>query len=50
MDRKVIQDFIENKTPDEIINAVINSVAPCIYGHSHIKNAVACSLFGGVSK
>lgn len=33
-----------------IISKVIGSIAPSIYGHKDIKTAVACSLFGGVSK
>ncbi|THV73025.1 DNA replication licensing factor mcm2 [Aureobasidium pullulans] len=34
----------------QIVNKVINSIAPSIYGHTDIKTAVALSLFGGVSK
>lgn len=34
----------------QIINKIINSIAPSIYGHTDIKTAVALSLFGGVSK
>lgn len=33
-----------------IIDKVIASMAPSIYGHKDIKTAVACSLFGGVPK
>lgn len=33
-----------------IIDKIINSMAPSIYGHRDIKTAVACSLFGGVPK
>ncbi|KAH3901814.1 probable DNA replication licensing factor MCM2 [Saccharomycodes ludwigii] len=33
-----------------IIDKIIGSVAPSIYGHRDIKTAIACSLFGGVSK
>ncbi|KAH7121950.1 MCM2/3/5 family-domain-containing protein [Dactylonectria estremocensis] len=33
-----------------IIDKVINAIAPSIYGHTDIKTAVALSLFGGVSK
>ncbi|QLL32716.1 hypothetical protein HG536_0D02380 [Torulaspora globosa] len=33
-----------------IIDKVISSMAPSIYGHKDIKTAVACSLFSGVPK
>lgn len=33
-----------------IIEKIINSMAPSIYGHNDIKTAVALSLFGGVAK
>lgn len=33
-----------------IIDKIISSMAPSIYGHRDIKTAVACSLFGGVPK
>lgn len=33
-----------------IIDKIISSIAPSIYGHRDIKVAVACSLFGGVPK
>lgn len=33
-----------------IIDKIISSIAPSIYGHRDIKTAVACSLFGGVPK
>jgi DNA replication licensing factor MCM2 len=29
---------------------IIRSIAPSIYGHRHVKTAVALSLFGGVQK
>ncbi|KAJ4361348.1 MCM DNA helicase complex subunit [Ascochyta clinopodiicola] len=34
----------------KIVDKVIDSIAPSIYGHTDIKTAVALSLFGGVSK
>jgi DNA replication licensing factor MCM2 len=34
----------------QIVDKVINSIAPSIYGHTDIKTAVALSLFGGVAK
>ncbi|OLN81138.1 DNA replication licensing factor mcm2 [Colletotrichum chlorophyti] len=33
-----------------IVDKIINSMAPSIYGHTDIKTAVALSLFGGVPK
>ncbi|KAI9735771.1 MAG: MCM DNA helicase complex subunit [Claussenomyces sp. TS43310] len=34
----------------QIVDKIINSIAPSIYGHTDVKTAVALSLFGGVSK
>ncbi|KAI9755029.1 MAG: MCM DNA helicase complex subunit, partial [Candelina submexicana] len=34
----------------QIVDKIVNSIAPSIYGHNDIKTAVALSLFGGVSK
>ena len=34
----------------KIVDKIINSIAPSIYGHTDIKTAVALSLFGGVNK
>ena len=34
----------------QIIDKIIHSIAPSIYGHTDIKTAVALSLFGGVAK
>lgn len=34
----------------QIIDKIINSIAPSIYGHTDIKTAVSLSLFGGVAK
>ncbi|KAF6819519.1 MCM2/3/5 family protein [Colletotrichum sojae] len=33
-----------------VVDKIINSIAPSIYGHTDIKTAVALSLFGGVAK
>ncbi|KAF2267390.1 MCM-domain-containing protein [Lojkania enalia] len=42
---------IRNLSKDpKIIDKIINSIAPSIYGHTDIKTAVALSLFGGVNK
>lgn len=34
----------------QIVDKIIHSIAPSIYGHTDIKTAVALSLFGGVAK
>ncbi|KAH9994372.1 MCM-domain-containing protein [Xylariaceae sp. FL0662B] len=34
----------------QIVDKIINSIAPSIYGHTDIKTAIALSLFGGVPK
>lgn len=34
----------------KIVDKIVNSIAPSIYGHTDIKTSVALSLFGGVSK
>ena len=33
-----------------IVEKVVTSIAPSIYGHTDVKTAIALSLFGGVSK
>jgi DNA replication licensing factor MCM2 len=38
-----------SRDPD-IVDKIVKSIAPSIYGHEDIKTAVALSLFGGVSK
>lgn len=34
----------------QIVDKIVSSMAPSIYGHTDIKTAVALSLFGGVAK
>jgi DNA replication licensing factor MCM2 len=42
---------IRNLSKDPlIVEKIIESIAPSIYGHADIKTAVALSLFGGVAK
>lgn len=44
------QDFIKLSKDKYVIDKIISSIAPSIYGHKDIKTAIACSLFGGVAK
>ncbi|CAI8502235.1 unnamed protein product [Hanseniaspora opuntiae] len=44
------QDFIKLSKDKFVIDKIISSIAPSIYGHKDIKTAIACSLFGGVAK
>ncbi len=44
----MIKDIEQLKNNPNIVKKLINSVAPSIYGHSHIKTAIVLSMFGGV--
>ncbi|KAK4999108.1 MCM DNA helicase complex subunit [Elasticomyces elasticus] len=44
------RDIRQLSRDPQIVNKIVNSIAPSIYGHTDIKTAVALSLFGGVSK
>lgn len=44
------QDIRKLSRNPSIIERIVNSMAPSIYGHTDIKTAVALSLFGGVAK
>ncbi|CCF57270.1 hypothetical protein KAFR_0C02770 [Kazachstania africana CBS 2517] len=44
------REFRKMSRERNIIDKIISSMAPSIYGHRDIKTAVACSLFGGVPK
>ena len=46
-DEKAIRALSKDK---DVVDKIIDSIAPSIYGHRDIKTAVACSLFGGVPK
>jgi DNA replication licensing factor MCM2 len=35
---------------DRIVERIVKSIAPSIYGHEDIKTAIALAMFGGVSK
>lgn len=44
------KEFRKMSNDPAIIDKIIGSIAPSIYGHKYIKTAVACALFGGVPK
>lgn len=44
------REMIKMSKQRGIIDKIISSIAPSIYGHKNIKTAVACALFGGVPK
>ncbi|CAZ81649.1 unnamed protein product [Tuber melanosporum] len=46
-DEKAIRTLARD---EKVVDKIIDSMAPSIYGHRDIKTAVACSLFGGVGK
>jgi len=46
-DEKRIKDFSKDSW---IVDVIINSIAPSIYGRWQIKEAIALALFGGMSK
>lgn len=48
---KEIKELIHKLSHDPRIDKKIyNSVAPSIYGHHHVKMAIALAMFGGVQK
>lgn len=44
------KEFRKMSNDPSIIDKVVGSIAPSIYGHKYIKTAIACALFGGVPK
>ncbi|KTW26243.1 MCM DNA helicase complex subunit MCM2 [Pneumocystis jirovecii RU7] len=46
-DEKAVKQLSKTENIDK---RIIASIAPSIYGHHDIKQAIACSLFGGVPK
>lgn len=44
------KNFIELSKDPEIFNMMIDSIAPSIYGHERVKEALVLQLFGGVQK
>lgn len=45
-----IKDIIKLSKQPNVAKLIINSIAPSIYGHEHIKTCIAMSLFGGCAK
>ncbi len=44
------QDYSNIVWGHQILERIIRSVAPSIYGHRHVKTALALSLFGGCAQ
>ncbi|KAI0377303.1 DNA replication licensing factor mcm2 [Hypomontagnella monticulosa] len=44
------QEIRKLSRDSQVVDKIINSIAPSIYGHTDIKTAIALSLFGGVAK
>ena len=44
------QEIRKMSRDPQIVDKIINSIAPSIYGHDDVKTAIALSLFGGVAK
>lgn len=45
-----IENIEEMASNPKIFDRIINSIAPSIYGHERIKEAIALQMFGGVRK
>jgi len=43
-------DIISLSKKPNLNRILINSIAPSIYGHHHIKTALSLSMFGGQAK
>ncbi len=47
LDSKDLQDIKELSNDPKLFDKIIGSIAPSIYGHQEIKEAIALQLFGG---
>jgi len=45
-----LRDIIRLSKQPNVARMLINSIAPSIYGHDHIKTCITMALFGGVAK
>jgi len=45
-----VAEIMELARDPNVGERIVNSIAPSIYGHKHVKMALAMSLFGGVPK
>jgi replicative DNA helicase Mcm len=50
LSQEEVDEIKEMAEDDRIYQRIINSIAPSIYGHDRIKEAIALQLFGGVKK
>jgi replicative DNA helicase Mcm len=50
LDQDEIDNIREMAEDENIYQRIINSIAPSIFGHDRIKEAIALQLFGGVKK
>lgn len=46
-DKRMVKDLAADP---QIAERIFKAIAPSIYGHSHVKQAIALALFGGVPK
>jgi replicative DNA helicase Mcm len=50
LDQEEIDEIKEMASNPNIFERIVNSIAPSIFGHDKIKEAIALQLFGGVRK
>ncbi len=48
--RKDVEEILEIAKSGKAWELIVNSIAPSIYGHEKVKEAIALQLFGGVRK
>jgi replicative DNA helicase Mcm len=50
LDSEEVEEIKEMAEDSDIFDRIINSIAPSIFGHDRIKEAIALQMFGGVKK